>query len=93
MTKLDETFVAAALKKHPEAAHFINTLAEEVRRLELLGGRYEEALTQIGRMENAPVIARMALHPMDEAGLKAKLGPNLAEQIAATGGAGEDTDG
>jgi hypothetical protein len=74
MTKLDETFVAFALKKHPDAAHYINALAEEVRRLELLGARYEAALEEI---------ARKALHLIDPEELKRRLGPGVAEQIEA----------
>lgn len=36
MTKLDESFVKAAKEEHPEASYYIDTLAEEVRRLEKL---------------------------------------------------------
>lgn len=45
--------------------------------------RYRTALEKLGRMENAPVIARMALHPISEAALAARLGPSVAEQLGA----------
>jgi hypothetical protein len=81
VTKLDEEFVKAGLAAYPEAAYYINTLAEEVRRLESLGARYEAALEKIGRMENAPVIARLAIRPINEKELMSRLGPTLGEQF------------
>jgi hypothetical protein len=79
MTTLDEQFVTDAKEKYPEAGLIIDTLAEEVRRLEKLGARYEEALERIGRMENAPVIARQAL--LGPSSRPYSLGPSVAEQI------------
>jgi hypothetical protein len=46
-TKLDETFVDAAKQNHPKAAYYIDTLAEEVRRLENMCEKYEVALLEI----------------------------------------------
>lgn len=43
-TKLDEQFVALAIETHPKAEHFINTLANEVRRLEAYCAALEDKL-------------------------------------------------
>jgi hypothetical protein len=83
MTKLDESFVEAGLKAHPEAEYYINTLAREVRRLEELGGRYEEALDKIGRMASAVAVARLALRPASEEAHRSRMGQTVSEQLEA----------
>jgi hypothetical protein len=66
MTQLDEKFVAAVLKSHPAAALFINTLAEEVRRLERLGERYESTLMLMSKdcRPKCPCLPCIALNPI-----------------------------
>lgn len=53
MTKLDENFVSTAKEKCPEATYYIDTLAEEVRRLE---GLLVEAIMYLrqGKAKFAP---------------------------------------
>lgn len=46
-TKLDENFVSKMLALHPDADHAINTLANEVRRLEGLQLRLEAENEQL----------------------------------------------